>query len=166
MVIVGQIGGVYGIKGWVRVASFTQPMENLLGYAPWHFRRGSSSEAWQVADIVECKAHRGGYICSIGGVSDRDAAAAFKGALIGVELSELPALDGDEYYWRDLEGLSVRTISGEALGTVERVMETGANDVLVVRDDTRERLLPFVRQVVVSVDVERGRIVADWDPEF
>ena len=97
---------------------------------------------------------------------DRDAAAALKGTQIGVHREQLPGPGEGEYYWHDLVGLRVQTTQGMELGTVDHLIETGANDVLVVRGE-RERLIPFIRgQVVLSIDLAAGEMRVDWDPEF
>ena len=102
----------------------------------------------------------------ITGVSDRNSAVALKGLLVGVHESTLPPSQAGEYYWRDLVGLKVVTLGGEQLGRVERLIETGANDVLVILGDKRECLVPFIDQVIKSVDTAAEEILVDWDPEF
>jgi 16S rRNA processing protein RimM len=166
--IVGRIGGVYGIRGWLKIHSYTEPMENLLGYGNWRISRKSG---WQAIEIDAGRRHGKGLIAHIVGVDDREQAAEFKGCEIGVPMAELPTLEEDEYYWHQLEGLSV--YSGEALlGSVHHLLETGANDVLVIRPctgsmDKRERLVPWlVPSVIKAVDVAGGRITVAWDPEF
>jgi 16S rRNA processing protein RimM len=166
--IVGRIGGVYGVRGWVKIHSFTEPAENLFGYRDWKIsRRGR----WESIEIDDGQKHGKGYIAHIVGVDDREAAALLKGAEIVVSRTQLPALEDDEYYWHQLEGLSV--YSGEVLlGRVAHLLETGSNDVLVVRGtedsaDSRERLIPWIRgEVVEAIDLEAGRIEVSWDPEF
>ena len=166
--VIGRIGGVYGIKGWVRILSYTEPAENLLGYRDWKVRRRGR---WEAIEIDDGRQHAKGLIAHIAGVDDRDGAELLKGCDIAVSRGQLPQLDGDEYYWYQLEGLAV--YAGETLlGRVDHLMETGANDVLVVTGcegslDDRERLIPWIRgQVVKAVDLETGRIDVDWDPEF
>lgn len=159
----GEIVGVHGVRGAVVVHSFTRPRDNLLDYRDWQLdeRRpvtvvsGGYSGKRMVAQLAENGA----------AIEDRDAAAALVGSTIAVARDALPD-DASSYYWADLVGLAVSTTDGAALGTVANLMETGANDVLVVRGE-RERLIPFVEeQVVKSVDLDQGRMVVDWDPEF
>jgi 16S rRNA processing protein RimM len=166
--VVGRIGGVYGVRGWVRVHSFTEPEDNLFGYRNWKIHRRGR---WETIEIDEGKEHGKGFIAHIVGIDDRETAASLKGAEIVVSRTQLPALEEDEYYWHQLEGLSVYT--GEVLlGRVAHLLETGSNDVLVVRStaestDSRERLIPWIRgQVVDAIDLEAGRIEVNWDPEF
>ncbi len=159
-VIVGRLAGVYGVKGWLRVQSYTQPIENILDYGPWQIDGHGSAKP------TSGRAHGKGLIVHLEGIDDRDRAAILVGREIEVDRSELPELESGEYYWSDLVGLSVINRAGEALGTVSRMMETGAHDVMVV-DGDRERLIPYARdRVVDSVDLATQTIVVDWDAEF
>ncbi len=166
--VIGRINGVYGIKGWVRIHSFTEPAENLLGYRDWKIRR---RDGWEAISIDSGKRQGKGLIAHIEGVDDRTAAEALKGSDIAVPLAELPELEGEEYYWHQLQGLSV-VGNGELLGQVDHLLETGANDVLVVLPcegsrDERKRLIPWLRpDVVKAVDLQQQTIDVDWDPEF
>ena len=167
MVVVGRIEAPYGVRGWLRVRSYTDPPENLADYRPWHLQvDGSGDGSWREVCLRDVRPHGEGFRCSIKGVSDRDAAARWRGALVAVTENILPAPEEDEYYWRDLIGLAVTTEAGVDLGRVETLMATGANDALVVRDGERERLIPFIAQVAREVDLERGVILVDWDPQF
>jgi len=138
-------------------------MEQLLAYSPWQLGRGSG---WQPYVLEAGRAHGPGLVAKLARVEDREQARALVGANIAVERSQLPALTDDEYYWTDLVGLGVVTRDGRELGQVTGLMETGANDVLVVGGE-RERLIPYIPgQVVLRVDTRAGRIEVDWDPEF
>ena len=162
-VLVGRIGAAYGIHGWVRVRSFTEPEQNIGRYRPWRLSRGGEVRD---VDVVEVKPHGKGLVARLKEVGDRNAAGALTGMDVLVCRDRFdPPADG-EYYWDDLIGLQVSTVDGRALGEVVRLLATGANDVLVVRGD-RQRLIPFVPgSAVVSVDLDAGRILVDWDPEF
>lgn len=159
----GRITGAHGVKGWVRVHSFTEPRTNLLDYDRWLLEhRGQSGPVALVAGRESGRK----LIAKLEGVDDRDAAEELTGASVCVPRSELPELDADEYYWTDLEGLKVRNTAGDRLGTVTRLIDTGANDVLVL-DQSEHHLIPFVRgKTVLSVDLEQGEIVVDWDASF
>ena len=146
----------------MRVRSYTEPAENLLAYRPWQLNREGQ---WQAVE-AEARVHHGGFIGRLAEVADRDVAALFVGAEIGVERSVLPAPDADEYYWRDLTGLQVRNLDGDALGCVTRLLPTPAHDVLVVEDAGRERLIPFVRKAVAEVDIAAGCVVVDWPRDW
>ncbi len=163
MITLGYVAGVYGVAGWVRVFSHTEPRENILGYTPWHLGQPG---AWRPCTLAEGRRHGRGVVARIEGCNDRDQARALLGEQIGLPRSALPELDDGEYYWADLQGLSVRTLEGAQLGSVEQLMATGANDVLVVRGD-RERLIPLVEgQFVTRIDWSERVIEVDWDPDF
>lgn len=169
-VIVGRIMAVHGIKGWVKVYSHTDPMENIFEYQPWYLSKGRD---WEEVKLTGARPQGKGLVVAIDGIGDREQAAReLVGREIAVAESLLPRSGDGEFYWRDLIGLRVVLPDGRDLGRVDRLMETGANDVLVVIGDAnsldrRERLLPWVPDdVIVDVALERGEIRVDWDPEF
>ena len=157
--VVGRIGGAYGIRGWVRLTSFTDPPANLLGYSPWFLRRAGE---WQAVDVLETQPHGEGFVARLSGIDDRSAALAIRGSLLGVRADSFPPAEPGEYYWRDLIGLRVVNSDGTLFGTVERLIATGAHDVLVVGGE-RERLIPFVEQFVTGVVPEDGLLRVDWE---
>ncbi|MDF9390964.1 MULTISPECIES: ribosome maturation factor RimM [Methylococcus] len=162
-VVVGRVAGAFGVRGWVKAVSFTDPPVNLVGYRPWTLRRG---DVERTADVLEGREHGNTVIVRLQGVDTREQAEALKGFEVTVRRSQLPPPAPGEYYRIDLIGLKVVNLEGVALGEIVDVMETGANDVLVVRGD-RERLLPFVQgEFVKSVNLEESRMVVDWDPGF
>ncbi len=177
--VVGRIQGPYGIKGWVHIAAFTEPRENLLNYQPWQLApagfsadsaaAGKPSRAWQPVEIRQIRPHKQGFVALLVGVEDRNAAEALKGRLIGVAAEKLTAPEPNEYYWRDLIGTRVRNSDGELLGLVTGLLETGAHDVLVIQpaaeDETtaEELLIPFHPTYVVEVDLARKLIQVDWE---
>ncbi len=166
--VAGKITGSYGIKGWVKIHSYTEPLENFLGFDSWMLRRRGTLEP---ITFSTGKRHGKGLIAHIEGVDDRDLAETFKGLEVAVESSMLPPLAQGEYYWRQLQGLQVwcqEEQKRELLGTVDYLIETGANDVLVVKAcegslDDRERLIPYVPgDVVTRVDLEAGTLEVNW----
>ena len=160
-VALGYISAVHGIKGWVKVHSWTRPVEAILDYQPWLL-----GEEEKPVKILDGRKQGKGLVACLPGINDREHARTMVGQQIFVRREQMPATEADEYYWSDLEGLEVKTIKGELLGKVERLMETGANDVLVIRGQ-REHLVPFIQgQYVTRVDLESGMIEVDWDPEF
>jgi 16S rRNA processing protein RimM len=164
-VLVGRIVGLHGVQGWLKIESWTEPRTQIFKYQPWLLEK-APGEVMEVAGISG-RPQGKGLICHLPGVDDRDAAAALVGLDIHVARELLPPPAKDEYYWVDLEGLEVVTTEGVSLGRVSHLFATGANDVVVVRDGTRERLVPFVQGTYVrSVDLSGGRMVVDWDPEF
>ena len=164
-VLVGRIVGLYGVQGWLKIESWTEPRTRIFDYQPWQLET-APGEVSQIGGITG-RTQGKGLVCHLPGVDDRDAAAALVGQDIHVARELLPPPAKDEYYWVDLEGLEVLTTEGVSLGRVSHLFATGANDVVVVRDGTRERLVPFVQGTYVrSVDLSGGRMVVDWDPEF
>lgn len=160
-ILVGRIAGVYGVRGWVKVVSDTDPPESILGYTPWLLGSDAIPRT-----VREGKLHGKGLVALLDGCEDRDQAAVLVGQNICVQRSQLPPPSADELYWIDLEGLSVVTVDGVELGSVDHLFATGANDVIVVTGD-RERLLPFIwGDVVKDVDFEHRRMLVDWDPTF
>lgn len=159
-VVLGRVTGLFGVRGWVKIWSYTEPREALLEYRPWLIGQDGR---WRNAELAQGQRHGKGIIARLAGFEDRDAAAELLESDIGVPADALPATDDGTWYWRDLEGLSVRHKDGRHLGKVEYVLETGANDVLVVRGDT-ERLIPFVTEkVILDVDLDEGVIDVDWE---
>ena len=160
-VVLGRIVGVYGVRGWVRVFSETEPREGILEYSPWLIGEGQKPRT-----VIEGRRHGKGVVARLAGCDDRDQAAALVDEEIAVDRGQLPAPLPDELYWTDLEGLEVWSRDGVRLGVVDHLFSTGVNDVLVVTGE-RERLLPFAwGDVVKAVDLDRGRIEVDWDPDF
>jgi 16S rRNA processing protein RimM len=171
--IVGRISGVYGVKGWVKVYSDTDPREGITDYSPWYIKQGSSNKEWREVKVETGRRQAKTVIAKLEGVDDRDAAMQLSGALIAVMPGQLKELAQGEYYWRDLIGLRVINREGVVLGTVRRLMETGANDVLVVaagsadRRKDREHLIPWTPgQAVLEVDLAQQLIRVDWDEDF
>lgn len=164
-VLVGRIVGLYGVQGWLKIESWTEPRMRIFDYQPWLLRAASGAES-QIKG-VKGRSQGKGMVAYLPELDDREQAAALIGHDIYVARAQLPAPAKDEYYWVDLEGLEVVTTEGVTLGRVAHLFATGANDVVVVRDGERERLIPFVQGMYVrSVDLSGGYMVVDWDPEF
>jgi 16S rRNA processing protein RimM len=146
----------------VKVQVFTQQPDGLLAYPRWWLLRDGR---WQEVEVDEAAVHGRVVIARLKGCEDRDAAAALRGSDVAVPRAALPRSSEGEYYWADLEGLRVRNRGDEDLGRVTGLIETGANQVLVVRGE-RERLIPFVSAVVKSVDLARGEVAVDWGADW
>ncbi len=160
---VGRISGVFGIRGWVRVFSYTEPRGNVLQYSPWLVTLPDGPRPFAVRDG---HAHGAGVVAALAGVDTREAAAALIGCELEVERAALGEPAAGQYYWADLEGLAVVTRAGVPLGTIRRLIATGANDVLEVVGE-RRHLLPFVPgRVVLEVDLPGRAVVVDWDPDW
>lgn len=162
-ILLGRVAGAFGVRGEVKLLSWTDPRDALFRYQPWTLRTG---EAEREVEGVRGRDTGKLVIARFPGVDTREQAEALAGTEIWVPRGHLPPPGPGEYYWVDLEGLEVETTEGTALGTVSHLFETGANDVLVVAGD-RQRLIPFVTgQYIVSVDFAAGKVVVDWDPDF
>ncbi|GAB6196086.1 ribosome maturation factor RimM [Lysobacter xanthus] len=164
-ILVARVIGAFGVRGEVKLESWTEPRSALFGYRPWILRdaRGVERELMGVRGRMVGK----GVVAEIPGVDDRDGAEAMRGTEVWVPRSALPKPADGEFYWTDLEGLAVETVDGRSLGRVAHLFATGANDVLVARDGEREWMIPFVRpQYVTAIDLDAGRVTVDWDPDF
>lgn len=160
-VVLGRISGLFGVKGWVKIHSFTDPREAILEYPGWLVELDGQ---WRPVGLAEGKPHGKTVVARLEGIEDREAAEEYVNAFIGIGRDALPETGKDEYYWSDLEGLTVAGQDGKVLGTVAHLLETGANDVLVVRDEDREVLVPFVTgDVIKDVDLAKGVIVVEWE---
>ena len=162
-VILGRVSGVFGVKGWLKVQSYTEPRDNIVGFSAWTLRMNGVD---RVFDVEDGHSHAGSVVAKLHGIDDRDRARELVGAEIVVVREQLPATAAGEFYWTDLEGLEVRTTSGIVLGKVDHLLATGGNDVLVL-DSKPELLVPFVVGAVVKeVDLGLGLIVVDWSPDY
>lgn len=168
MIVLGKIVSVHGIRGEVKVYSFTDPLDNLLDYRRWTLKRGNEVRQ---AELVQGRVQGNVLVAKLKGLDDREIARTFAEFEILVPRSELPVLDDGEFYWSQLEGLKVIDQNGQLFGILDHMLETGANDVMVVKPcagslDDRERLLPYTDQCVQAVDLETGEIRVDWDADF
>lgn len=154
----GRVVAPYAIKGWIKLQTFTEDLDGLLGYPVWRLGRNGN---WREYRLLDGKVHGQTLLASLEGVNDRNASEALQGMEVAVLREEMPEADEDEYYWDELVGLEVANIQGEALGRVAGLLETGAHDVLQVQGE-RMRLIPFVEAYIQSVDVAAGKIVVDW----
>ena len=160
IVRLGRIVGLFGVRGWVKVFSYTEPREGIVGSKGWLL---GYPDGWQERKVVEGRRSGRSVIAQLEGVGDRESAERLLGLEIGVPREALPDPGATRYYWADLEGLLVRRRDGTPLGRVERLLETGAHDVMVVGNEP-ERLIPFVIDaVVLDVDLDAGVISVDWD---
>jgi len=168
MAILGYIAGVFGVKGWVKVLSYTQPVDNILNYKQWYLQSDKQQQDhWQATELIAGQSHGKGLIAQIAGITDRDAAAQLVKTKIAVPRSELPEPGTDEYYWHDLIGLDVINLTGESLGKIKELFATGANDVMVVKAGKHEHLIPYVwEHVIKHVDLMAGVVKVDWEAGY
>lgn len=159
----GKISGAFGIKGWLKVFSYTEPKDNILRYKHWLLKKNSQE---QPVTVANGQPQGKGVIVQLDGVSSRNEALVLMGWDIFIDRAQFPPPDKGEFYWADLIGLSVENLTGAPLGVVENLMETGANDILLIKGD-RERAIPFLQgQTVKSIDLAERKMVVDWDADF
>lgn len=162
-IVLGKIASPFGVRGWTKVISYTEPTEGLLDYGVWVVNQNGRQKR---LTVDSGKSHGKFLVVKFKDIDDRDDVAKLTNATVEVSRAELPDTQDGSFYWADLIGLSVSTVQGVSLGKVEKMMETGANDVLVVRGE-RERLIPWIMdEVIVEVALESGQLTVDWDPDF
>jgi 16S rRNA processing protein RimM len=161
---VGKISGVFGIKGWVKVFSFTGYREDILQYSPWILKKNATTK---IVEVIAGQLQNQLVVAQIKGIDDRNVAETLIGWEIFVEKSQLPAAKENEYYWSDLIGLEVENTEGVVLGVIDNLLETGANDVIIVQGEERQHAIPFLQpQIVLEVDLATRKMRVDWDADF
>ncbi len=176
MIVLGRIGAPYGVKGWVHVQSYTQPVSNILRYKAWHWLE---QEKRSPLLVLQGRSLAKGCVVSLKGYETPELAVQLRHALVGVPRDSLPALEEGQYYWADLVGMQVYNqnldLKAQHTGRVTEVFETGSNDVLVIellQDESSSKtkktvLIPFVMQsVITKVDQEARQIFLQWDEWF
>ena len=166
MVAMGRVIAPFGVRGWVKIQPFSASPESLLRFPVWWIE---NEGGWRECRVEKSKVQGEMVTAKLAGCDDRDGAAKYRGLEVAVPRDAFPAAEKNEFYWVDLIGLEVVNEANENLGKVVRVFETGANDVLEVngpREDARERLIPFIADVVKEVDVAGGVIRVDWPSDY
>ncbi len=174
-VTLGKVVGFFGVRGWIKVHSDTEPRENIVAFKQWWLgdeRRRESQRV--VVDVTNGKRSGKNVVAKLDGIDSREQAEKMLGKEIAVPRSLLPTLGNEEYYWTDLIGCEVVDLNHKLIGPVKRLFETGANDVMVVSDARTdsaapgaEVLIPWIRpSVITQIDLQERRIIVDWDPEF
>jgi len=161
-VVVGKIGSTYGIHGWLKITSFTQSMENILQYDSWYLK---TNDDWKLTKVECGKKHGKGLIVKLIGPDTPEQARLLTGKEIAIKRSQLPKTAKNEYYWTDLIGLDVFNLANEKLGTISYLIETGANDVCVIKDkNNREHGIPWLTDSVIKqVSLADKKIIVDWE---
>ncbi len=164
----GRVAAPYGVQGWIKVRAYTAQADGLLAYPRWWLASGE--DRWQEFAVLEARVHAASLLARLEGLDQREEAARWRGAAIGVPKAMLPALAAGEVYWADLVGLAVINRAGVVLGRVAAVLETAAHPVLRVAPAgdaaAGERLIPLVPAYVDALDIAGARIVVDWQPEY
>ena len=160
--LVGKINGFFGLQGWVKVFSYTNPRTNILNYSPWSIKVDGN---FQSIDITSGREQSKTIVAHIKGIDNREDSQKFIGQDIYINKEQLPELTQGEYYWHELIGFDVINKDEEQLGTVDYFVETGANDVLVVKGK-KEYWIPYIEPFLVSIDSKNNKILVDWDKDF
>ncbi len=160
--MIGNINGLFGTQGWVKIFSHTQPRKNVLSYQPWHIKTKNN---WQTLTIIQGREQAKTIVAKISGINDHEQARGLIGTDIYIQKSQLPKLQQGSYYWQDLIGLTVVNQKNTTLGKVSNLFATGANTVLVV-SGKKEYLIPYIAQFLIAVDIDNQQIEVDWDEDF
>lgn len=161
-VTLGRLGAPHGVRGWLKVHSFTNPITNILDYPIWQIQQAGQ---WQSFKVINAHPQGKAIVAQLDGINDRDQAALHTNNLICVDRNELPEADDDEYYWNDLIGLNVTNLEEKILGKIIEMRDTGANDIMIIKGEKRH-LVPFIKHVIQSIDLTHGIMVVDWDYDF
>ncbi len=162
-IVIGKFAKPHGVKGWVSVYSFTEPKENLFNYSPLFVKR--KNHLIETLSLEAFRPHGNHFVVKLGTNHTRDDASLYTNGEIIVNAAQLPPLKEDEYYWKDLEGLAVFNKEGAKLGVVDHLLETGANDVLVIKG-TKTHHIPYHPHYIQSIDIKNKKMIVDWDPKF
>jgi 16S rRNA processing protein RimM len=158
VVVLGKIAGSFGVHGWVRISSYTEPAENILEYEEWLI---GGPGRWRPVEIQDGRLTGKGVLVKLAGIDTPEQARLQAGVEIGVKRIQMPTPEAGEYYWSDLEGLEAQTKEGQVLGRVDHFRTTPAGTVVVVRGE-REHWIPFIKDRIIKVELDAGRIVFDW----
>ena len=161
-VVLGQVGGAFGVQGWVRIQSYTDPPANILKYERWQLGRAGQ---WREVEVEDGKLTAKGVLAKFAGVETPEDARLATGSEIAVTRDELPPPAPGEYYWIDLEGLAAFGQNDQPLGRIEEFLATPTGTVVVIRGE-RQHWVPFVKERIVSVDLDAGRVVFDWAADW
>ena len=163
LAIMGFIRGAFGIRGWIKVHADTEHADSLFDYPVWWIGKEND---WKPFTFKDGAVQPKQLVAQLQEIDDRDVAEAMRGLKIAVPKSELPPAEEGEYYWSDLIGMDVINKGGVCLGKVVDLMETGANDVLVVVAESGQILIPFVEAYVGDVDTQNRKIMVDWELDY
>lgn len=164
-ILIGRVNGLFGVRGWLRFFSYTRPSANLVGYNPLWINQQTG---WRAYEVEASQAYADGrLVAKFRGVDSREAARELLGCDVGIMPTQLAKEDPTDFYWIDLIGCQVQNEAGVVLGVVKEMLETGAHDVMRVRQHKTDELIPFVLgQIVKSVDVEAKCIMVDWETGY
>jgi 16S rRNA processing protein RimM len=163
--LIGQINGLFGVQGWVKIFSHSFPRENILTYRPWHIQVDG---VWTTLDILKGRKQGKTIVAQLKGVNNREVARAYIGVEIYIERAQLPKLAAGEYYWDELIGLQVSNQQGIILGEITQMVDTGSNNVMVIKakNNQKEHWVPYIEPFLIAVEMDKRQILVDWDEDF
>ncbi|MDF1796411.1 MAG: ribosome maturation factor RimM [Coxiellaceae bacterium] len=165
-IAIGKLGSAYGVHGWLRVHSYTDPIDNIIEYQNWQTK---IRDQWQTLPVEGCKRHGKHILVKFSDCDSPEQAKLRVNQKVWIERDELAATEADEYYWSDLIGCEIKTTDGTPLGIVDHMLETGSNDVFVIEaseNGGKRRLIPHIEAVITSIDIDNKLIIANWDPDY
>jgi len=167
LIEVGRLGAAHGVRGWLRVQSYTDPPQRLFEWTSWHLQSQDKAGhgATREVKLLEVRAQGNGWIARLEGVEERDGASRLTGQMILVEHESLPPTEGREHYRDDLVGFEVKNLEGALLGVVDHFIDTPGNTVMVIQGE-REHLVPVTHEHLRSVDKGARSLVVDWPEDF
>ncbi len=160
--MIGQINGLFGVQGWVKLFSYSNPRKNILSYQPWHIKVDGE---WRTLEIVKGRVQGKTIVAQLKGVNDREVSRAYIGTEIYIERTQLPKLPKGEYYWDELTGLEVINHEGFVLGKISYMVDTGSNNVMVI-NGKKEHWVPYIEPFLISIDMDNRQVLVDWDESF
>ena len=165
MLLVGKINGIFGVKGWVKVFTYTQEKSNICQYTPWHIYQEENKQ-YQILEVIQAKLQGKTIIAQIKDINDCDQAKLLLGTKLYINPNQLPKSTKDEYYWHELKGMKVVNKNGVNLGMVQSLLNTNANDVLVVGEGKNKQLIPYHKKYLLNIDTDSQTITVDWEKDF
>ncbi|MBR9726660.1 ribosome maturation factor RimM [Shewanella intestini] len=169
-IVLGKLGSSHGIKGWLKITAYTDSVDGIFNYSPWLIKEQGE---WREVKVKQWKPQGKAVIAELEGVSNREQAQMLTNCEIAIMPEQMQKLADDEFYWRDLIGCEVTNTNGYNMGKVDQIVETGSNDVLLIKANVKdafgkvERMIPFVtEQFIKQVDLQGKQIIVDWDPDF
>lgn len=162
-ITIGKIGASYGVKGWMKIHAFTEFGASILDYKPWYLSQGKD-KTWQAITYENGRVQGKVVLAKLPGIDTPEAVRPLTGKYIAIQRSQLPTLHKGEYYWSDLEGLTVIDQHGQNLGVVTYLISTGSNDVLIVKGKIEQAIPYLPGSVITKVDLELGQIIVNWEP--
>lgn len=163
--LVGSVGKPHGIKGWVKINSYTEPPSNILLYQPWYLKNSDKNEP-SLIKVQQYQIQTQRIVVQFENYETPESTRPLTNQPIYIERKQLSPLSPQEYYWADLEGLKVYNCENTYLGIIQTLLTTGANDVLIIEGEKRI-LIPFLlNNTIKSIDLDQQVMIVDWDPNF